>query len=130
MPITIETFISREMEKPFAWRVTDCCATADRRVEEIVGFSPLQRFGRDYPDEASARAWLSEPGGIAVAVNRVMRLSGFKKVDQPHVDDIGLIIFAGRMMAAIWTGAVWFSRDEGGFIGAPLEAAWKIWRIR
>lgn len=127
---SIASFISREIAKPFAWGVTDCCSTADRRVEEITGRSPLALFGRPFVDEVSARAWLSEPGGIAVAVNRVMRRAGIARCTTPDVDDVALVMFGNRIAVGLWTGSIWWSRDEDGQMGASVEAAWKIWRIR
>ena len=127
--MTVEEFIAAEAEKPFRWGETDCCATVDRWVRHVVGFSPMSRFGRIHRDEAEAKAWLSEPGSIAVAVNRVARSIGFMKTDCPAPGDFGLILHDGKLCLAIHAGAYWFSRDESGLIGAPLSAVWKAWRV-
>nr|WP_244444527.1 hypothetical protein [Nitratireductor basaltis] len=64
-----------------------------------------------------------------MAVNRVMRASGFRKTKEPASGDVGLIIHDGKLCMAIHTGSIWFSRDENGLIGAPLNSVWKAWRI-
>ena len=125
----VADFIAAEMEKPFAFSSTDCCATADRWMTGVLGFSPLRKYGRVYTDEAGAREWLGEPGSIAVAVNRVMRASGLHKTPDPRPGDIGLFVQNRKLAVGIHTGSLWFSRDADGFIGAPLPAGWKAWKI-
>jgi hypothetical protein len=125
----VAKFIAAEMEKPFAFASTDCCATADRWAAAVLGFSPLRRYGRDYANDSGAQEWLGEPGSIAVAVNRVMRASGLRKTADPQPGDIGLIVRNRKLCLAIHTGTMWFSRDANGFIGAPLTAVWKAWKI-
>lgn len=125
----LEAFIATEMEKPFRWGETDCASTADRWARLLIGYSPLHCFGRIYSGEGAAREWLSEPGGIAVAMNRVMRRSGFKRTAAPRAGDVGLVIHDGRASVAINTGKIWFSRDVNGFVGMPLTSHWKAWDI-
>lgn len=127
--MTIEEFIAAEAAKPFAWGTSDCASTADRWVWTQTGFSPLTAYGRVHKSEFEAREWLSCPGGLAVAVNRVMRACGFEKTKAPQLGDVGLVMSAGRLCVAIHAGRFWFSRDEDGLIGAPLDSVWKTWRI-
>lgn len=127
--IDVTEFVRSEAALPFAWGERDCSTTADRWVRQVTGFSPLARFGRVYKTEIEAREWLREPGGIAVAVNRVMRSCGFQKTAEPKAGDVGLVIWGGRLFVGIHSGVAWFSRDENGLIGAPLDAVWKAWRI-
>lgn len=126
----IAEYIAAESAKAFRWGETDCCTTADRWVRGIHGFSPLAAFGRVHKTEEEARQWLSEPGSIAVAVNRVMRSCGLKKTNEPQAGDVGLILHAGKVCVAIHAGTLWFSRDETGLIGESLSChvikAWKI----
>ncbi len=127
--MTIDEFVASEARKPFEFGKTDCASTADRWVRETLGMSPLTMFGRVHKDEAEAREWLSSPGGISVAVNRVMRASGLAKTKEPQPGDVGLIIHKGKLCMAIHAGRFWFSRDADGLIGAPLSAVWKAWKV-
>lgn len=125
----VSAFIASESEKPFVWGLTDCASTADRWMAGVRGASPLRIFGRVHRDEAEAREWLSQPGGIAVAVNRVMRNAGMSKTAEPVIGDIGLIIHREKLCVAINAGGFWFSRDADGLIGAPLASVWKAWKV-
>lgn len=127
--MTIEEFVRREAAMPFCYGTHDCCTTADKWVRERLGFSPLQRYGRPYTSPAEAQTWLSEFGGIAVAVNRVMRASGLKKTAQPEPGDVGLVIWRETIFMAVLTKHGWFSRSPEGLIMAPPNAAWKAWSI-
>ena len=125
----IASYIRTEAARPFRWSETDCAMTADRWVEAAIGVSPFRAFGRIHRSEAEARAWLDEPGGIAVAMNRIMRKAGLRKTAEPRLGDIGLVFHRQQLCVAIHAGRFWFSRNETGMIGAPLAACWKAWRI-
>uniref|UniRef100_A0A193SBL7 DUF6950 domain-containing protein n=1 Tax=biofilter metagenome TaxID=1070537 RepID=A0A193SBL7_9ZZZZ len=125
----IADFIAAEAQKPFRWSETDCASTADRWINLQTGLSPLAHAGLIYRDEFDATAILIERGGFPIIVNRAMKLVGFEKTDAPKVGDVGLILRSGRMCLAIRAETLWFSRDESGLIGAPLDAIWKAWRI-
>lgn len=127
--MTVTEFIATVAAEPFVWGKTDCASIADRWVQHRRGFSPMERYGRRHADEAEARAWLAEPGGIAVAFNRVMRATGFKRTAAPVEGDLALVILDKRMCIAIHAGRLWFSRHEDGLIGAPLDTFWKAWSI-
>lgn len=127
--MTIDEFIAAEAEKPFGWGATDCATTADRWVQIARGISPMDALGRRHHDEAEARAWMTEFGGLSIAFNRAMRAAGMKKTQEPEVGDLGLVIFEGRMCIAIHAGTFWFSRHEDGLVGAPLGNVWKAWAI-
>jgi hypothetical protein len=129
LAVTVDEYIGAEIAKPFRWGETDCASTADRWVRLRAGFSPMAIFGRQHRNEEEARAWLAEPGGIAVAFNRVMRSAGFRKTETPRAGDLGLAFFDRRVCIAIHAGAIWFSRHEDGFVGAPLGNVWKAWSI-
>jgi hypothetical protein len=128
----VTDFISFEMERPYEKGVTDCGATVDRWVRRLAGFSPIAALGRELRNRADAEAWLSEPQGIAVSVNRVARAGGFKKTNEPIPGDVGLIISAangGHICPAIHAGKFWFSRYERGAISVPVDQFWRAWRI-
>lgn len=125
----VSAFIASESEKPFAWGQTDCATTADRWVCGVLGVSPLRIFGRVHRDEVEARSWLEQPGGIAVAVNRVCRSAGLRKTAAPVAGDVGLIIHGDKLCVAIHAGEFWFSRDADGLIGAPLATLFKAWKV-
>ncbi|MFD1199586.1 DUF6950 family protein [Brucella gallinifaecis] len=126
----IADFVAAEAQKPFRWGETDCASTADRWIKDKTGLSPLVRAGLIYRDEYDATAILIERGGFPVIVNRAMKLVGFEKTEAPQIGDVGLILRSGRMCLAIRTETLWFSRDESGLVGAPLDAVWKAWRIQ
>ena len=128
--MNINDYLHLEAQKPFRWSETDCASTADRWINLQTGLSPLAQAGLNYGDEFDATAILIERGGFPIIVNRAMKLVGFEKTDAPKVGDVGLILQSGRMCLAIRTETLWFSRDESGLIGAPLDAIWKAWRIQ
>lgn len=125
----IADFVASEALKPFRWGDTDCASTADRWVNLRTGKSPLAEVGLIYHDEFDATAILIEHGSFPVIINRSMRLVSFEKTDDPRSGDVGLILHNGKMCLAIHAETFWFSRDENGLIGAPLDALWKAWRI-
>ncbi len=115
------------MQKPFIWGETDCCATADRWVQQRLGFSPLDHFGRRHASEAEARAWMAERGDMAGAVLRVLRKSGLPHTQNARPGAIGLVVSNKRFCMAIFTGSLWFSRNENGLIGC--RQAVRIWNL-
>lgn len=112
-----------------------CCRMADKWVNLIHGFSPLMRYGRPIATGDDVQAWLAEPGGIAVAVNRVMRACGFTKIKEPRIGDVGLVIQGERVgnltpvSMAILGRHGWYSRNASGLMLLPCEAVWKAWAI-
>jgi len=124
--MNIQEFIAAEAEKPFRWGETDCVSTAARWLKIKTGkdFSPLIAA---YETAEEAQRALSDFGGLAVAVNRVMRAAGFSKTEDPLPGDVGLVIHGGKLCVAVNSGQYWFSHDENGLIGAPLNAVWKAW---
>lgn len=122
-------FLLQETAKPFRWGETDCAATADRWVLTARGVSPLRLYGRVHLDAGDAHAWLSERGGLAAAVPRVMRAAGLQRTAKLQAGDVGLVRLADRLCVAIWTGAVWFSRDESGLLGIPEACTRKAWSV-
>ncbi|WP_313026633.1 DUF6950 family protein [Brucella sp.] len=126
----IADFVAAEALKPFRWGETDCASTADRWINLQTGKSPLVQAGLIYRDEYDATALLIERGGFPVIVNRAMKLVGFEKTDAPQIGDAGLIMHNRKLCLAIHAETFWFSRDESGLIGAPLDALWKAWRIQ
>ena len=126
----IADFVAAEAQKPFRWSETDCASTADRWIKLQAGKSPLAHAGLVYRDEYDATALLIERGSFPVVVNRAMKLVGFEKTNAPQTGDVGLILHNRKMCLAIHAKTFWFSRDESGLIGAPLDAIWKAWRIQ
>nr|WP_235818803.1 hypothetical protein [Brucella rhizosphaerae] len=94
-----------------------------------MGKSPLAQAGLVYRDEYDATSLLIERGSFPVVVNRAMRVVGLEKSEEPKTGDVGLIIHNRKLCLAIHAETFWFSRDESGLIGAPLDAIWKAWRI-
>ena len=131
--MTVEDFVAREAVLPPYPGA--CCVMADRWVQHVHGFSPLARYGREIRTEEDVRAWLDEPGGIAVGVNRVMRANGFAKTKEPISGDVGLILHGqvvdGRQPVSLAVHGCngWYSRNSGGLFMAPLGAVWKAWSI-
>lgn len=112
-----------------------CCKMADRWVALVKGFSPLDRYGRGFESNTEVQAWLAEPGGIAVAVNRVMRACGFTKTKEPRIGDFGLVIHGERasdlvpVSMAILGRNGWHSRNSAGLLLLPGDTHWKAWAI-
>jgi len=125
--MTIEEFVQREASLPPYPGA--CCRMVDRWLVERCGFSALARFGRDFDTDDDVARWLAEPGGIAVAVNRVMRAAGFKKTKEPLAGDVGLVFRGPLLCMSIHAGKQWVSRDESGLVGLPLAHVWKAWSL-
>lgn len=106
-----------------------CCRIVDDWIYACRGYSALTTYGRDYTSDEEVGRWLAEPGGMAVAVNRVMRASGIEKTREPRAGDVALIVYAGLLRMAVHSGDAWISRDDSGFVAAPLSACWKAWRV-
>ena len=128
MDKALAEFIAAEASRPFDWRRTNCGLTADRWMTSVLGYSPLRRYGfildGDNDDWGGLR--------IAVSVNRVMKACGLLKTTEPQIGDVGLIVHGDverKLCIAIRAPTMWFSRDYGGLIGAPLSACWKAWRV-
>src|SRR5690606_25263271 len=117
-----------EVEKPFRWGETDCVSTAVRWVQIHSRVDLMPAIGTYSTAEEAERA-MSHLGGLAVAVNRVMRRAGFQKTAAPQPGDVGLVVHGGKLCVAVCAGDFWFSHDEAGVIGAPLDAVWKAWSI-
>lgn len=123
----VRAFLAAEASMPT--RPGACCRIADDWVLAATGKSALATYGRDYVTDSDVEEWLAEPGGMAVAVNRVMRAAGFSKTKSPRAGDVGLVLYGGLLRLAVHSGDTWISRDENGLVGAPLQATWKAWRI-
>lgn len=125
MDKALAEFIAAEAARPFDWQKSNCGMTADRWMTSVLGYSPLRRYGfildGDNDDWDGLR--------IAVSVNRVMRACGLPRTDDPQIGDVGLIVHANKLCIAIRAPTMWFSRDSGGLIGAPLSSCWKAWRV-
>lgn len=128
--MNINNYLHLEAQKSFKWGDTDCASTADRWINVQTGKSPLAQAGLIYSDEFDATAILIERGSFPVIVNRAMRLVSFEKTDAPQTGDVGMIMHNRKLCLAIHAETFWFSRDETGLIGAPLDAIWKAWRIQ
>ncbi len=128
--MSVDDFIREEAAQPFVWGRTDCASTADRWVRLATGRSPMAVYGRKHGNEEEARSWLLQPGGIAVAMNRVMRSAGFRRTVEPVPGDVGLVLLDPQTIAvAIRGGAMWFAHSEAGAHGLPVAHFWKAWKI-
>lgn len=125
--LVLASFLTQEAGKLFKSGSVDCASTVDRWVQLQCGFSPFDRLGRRYANEAEARAWLAEPGGLAVATNRILRKAGLKKTADPKQGDIGLILHGNLLCVAIFTGELWIARTETGFVAS--RHCWKAWAL-
>lgn len=112
-----------------------CCKMADNWVLLVKGFSPLASYGRDFETDDDVRVWLGEPGGIAVAVNRVMRGAGFARTNAPQLGDVGLVIHGDHgnekipISVAIRAPHGWHTRNSAGLMLLPPDSLWKAWSI-
>ena len=117
------------MAKPYRDGETDCCNTADRWVLLCKGFSPLSRFGRPVKRSEDVQEWLSERWGMAGGVLRVMRVSGLPRTKEPTPGDVGLVKIRKEICMAIFTGKVWFSRNERGIMLAKADSFIRAWSV-
>ncbi|MEQ1955322.1 hypothetical protein [Mesorhizobium sp. CN2-181] len=102
-----------------------CAKLVGDWITHRTGRDPLAVYGRPIED---GERWLQERGGLAVAVNRVMRANGFPKTLTPMPGDAGLILADGnRLCAALRTDKWWISQSRTGWIAQPI--AWKAWHI-
>lgn len=128
--MNIADFIAAEALKPFRWGDTDCISTANRWVLHVTGLSPLGWVGHDYSTEFEAMQILEGRGGLALLVNRSMRAVGIHKTNEPQSGDVGLIMHHRKLCMAIHAGEFWFSHNQNGLIGAPINSVWKAWSIQ
>lgn len=117
------------MAKPYRDGETDCCNTADRWVYFKRGFSPLERFGRPVKSTQDVDGWLSERFGLAGGVLRVMRSSGLPRTKAPRPGDVGVVIIKSEICMGIFTGAVWFTRNQHGVMLAHKNAFLRAWSV-
>lgn len=131
--IALADFLRREASlRPYPGA---CGRMADKWVALVRGFSPIARYGRDFESDDDVQAWLTEPGGIAVAVNRIMRAAGLEKTTDPQFGDVGLIIHGDRINEKIPISVAirgrhgWHSRNSSGLMLFPADTYWKAWAI-
>lgn len=125
----LSEFLEHELAKPYRDGETDCSNTADRWVQLNRGFSPLGEYGRPVRNTQDVQGWLSERFGLAGAALRVMRLSGLERTLKPQAGDIGLVIIKKEICMAIFTGRVWFSRNERGVMLGKADAFVRAWSV-
>lgn len=129
--MNVTEFIGIEMQKPFAWGVTDCASTADRWFEHRHGYSAMTSYGRKTVDEETGREWLAEPGGIIRGMREVLSHAGFARVNgAPLPGDVGIIIVGQRACIAVFDVSHWWSRDTDGFITADDSFRYIAWSTR
>lgn len=122
----VEEFVRAELAIDYPG---PCCRMVARWIERRRGFAPLAVFGRDFETNADVTTWLAEPGGIIRAVGRVFAKCGIRRTRTPVPGDIGIAVDRGRPVMAIRGQAVWFSRDDRGLIGVPLDRVYRAWRV-
>lgn len=113
----IEDFIKLEIKKPFIWGETDCCSTTDRWVKNLIGFSHLEKLNRK-----SSIEWLNEKGMIKPALKAINKFKKLKITEKPEKGDVALLILGNFCAFSIKTENFWFTRNESGIIGAPLNS--------
>lgn len=123
----LEDYIRQEIEKPFEWKVTDCCSTANRWVFLKTGISPISLSGFDFETEEEAKSILKKNRNLLVACRKAMTM--FEKTKEPQEGDIGIIrIYEDTICAAIRMKNGWFTRNENGIISFETTPiiAWSI----
>lgn len=123
--MTPREFLMSELSRPIEPGL--CCRMIDRWIFARTGRSALAVFGRDFQTDDDVKNWLAEPGGIVVAVNRVMRAAGFRRTREPTNGDVAIVRVRGDFAPAIMVNTVWIGRAETGMFAA--EKFWKSWRI-
>lgn len=126
--MTPEEFARAQLLLPS--RPGPCVRMADDWVTVKTGKSALSALGREIDSERDVEDWLTEaPGGLAAAMLNVARKIRAVPTKHPIAGDVGVIRHGERVCAAIHLGTCWFSRDNNGFIVAPLNASLMAWRI-
>jgi hypothetical protein len=73
--------------------------------------------------------WLQERFGIVGGVLRVMRVSKIPLAKEPLAGDVGLIRIEDQICMAIFTGRVWFTRNERGCVLSKTAIVLRAWSV-
>lgn len=106
--------IEQYLETPFVWGENDCCLFTARVVDAITGGNYEARLKTHYYDEASARRYIKNSGGLESAVSTYL---GESKRGRPLRGDV--VMFAGQLgdtlgicvgnkIASVCDAGVWY----------------------
>jgi len=124
-------YLARAAATPWAWGEHDCCTHAGDWAITWGQGDPMEEWRGRYHDEAGARAFIADAGGLVHLWRRGLDKIGARPVADPSAGDVGVIIAIGmdgqpEHVGAVFTGRRWSFRAQAGLIVASAEvvAAW------
>jgi hypothetical protein len=122
--MNISDFMAAEYRNPGSESAGRCCYMVDRWLQAARGLSPMAAHGW-----AGVSRERVQETNVARAVARALYRSGLTATDDPKPGDIGIIVYMGRVCAALHDGQHWVSYDDDGFIAAPLFSYRRAWAV-
>lgn len=133
MQVSLEEYLSQEIEKPFSYELkTDCVGTVLRWIEINRGYSFYDRFDLDYSTVDEKDGILTRNVNFWQAILKYAKLNGERVTKHPKKGDVAVIVVSNTQIGlAIHCGSFWFTRHVDGVIGRPIKGtkvlrAWKI----
>ncbi|MGL5936974.1 MAG: DUF6950 family protein [Cetobacterium sp.] len=124
--MTPEKFLIDRSCLPHRYGENDCAMVAAVWVKALTGKNPMQTVQTPYNE------LLNKPGGLPIAVARVMRAAGFKRTKNPVVGDIGVLFGGAIATTAIKGSNAWIWLDSSGRVSgiahniAPVRFAFDV----
>jgi len=113
--MTPESFLLTLAAHPYRQGENDCTRACATWIKERTGVDVFAAYGRDYTP-AEAAKWLAEPGGLPIAMRKVMRSCGFAQTRKPQTGDIGSLSSPHHHVAAIRGRHEWLWLSPGGIV--------------
>lgn len=129
--MTPESFLLALAAHPYRQGENDCARACAAWIKERTGVDVFAAYGRSY-NAADAAKWLAEPGGLPIAMRKVLRTCGFAQTKKPRIGDIGVLANEAMAFAAIRGGTSWLWLSPSGGLGsvdAGLVTPRFAWRL-
>lgn len=114
--------------EPWVWGQSDCGTWVLRWVAQARGVERPQM--PRHKTERGAKVAVVRAGGIVPLMDQyAARLGVERRTGEPHLGDVGVVLAAdGQEVAAIFGGARWIVRRDGGWYSAPATpvAVWAV----
>lgn len=125
----LDDFISRYLDRPFAWGSDDCSLfLADWWIDQH-GTDPARHLRGSYATEAEKSALVSKAGGLVALVASCAARVGARRTCAPVDGDFGVVSVDDRQFAGICAGSMWAIRTETGIVftsGVKVVRAWSV----
>jgi hypothetical protein len=111
----------------FAYGEMDCCLWPAGWVQAQTGQDPAAIYRGRYDDEAGAKAFAEEAGGVHRVIDRCARAAGMRRTWTPRNGDVGCVAVNGQLVGAIMKNGSWWVVNGAGKFPAPnarLVIAW------